>query len=148
MEELALLQRENKLMTSAWYDLASRMQMNTIQVSRRVEPVSWLNKQRQAVHSGPIVCASTNHSHSFQDPNNPTEKIISFLTYLVLSFPFPPAVLIFAHFGHPPSLPTFYICLFLFWYPSRDYTGRNCLLCIMIHDSDGRLWRNLGSNKY
>ena len=49
-----LLQRENKLMTSAWYDLSSRLQTNTVVLLRRSEPQSWLNKQRNAIHA-PIV---------------------------------------------------------------------------------------------
>lgn len=50
-EELELLQRENKLMTSAWYDLSSRLQTNTVALLRRSEPTSWLNKQRHTIHS-------------------------------------------------------------------------------------------------
>ncbi|KAI5800357.1 HOOK protein-domain-containing protein [Peziza echinospora] len=49
-EELSALQRENKLMTSAWYDLSSRLQTNTVVLLRRSEPQSWLNKQRNAIH--------------------------------------------------------------------------------------------------
>ncbi|KAF8454965.1 HOOK protein-domain-containing protein [Terfezia claveryi] len=54
-EELELFQRENRLMTSAWYDLSSRLQTNTVVLLRRSEPTSWLNKQRHTIHS-PIVC--------------------------------------------------------------------------------------------
>ncbi|KAF8468402.1 hypothetical protein BDZ91DRAFT_109337 [Kalaharituber pfeilii] len=50
-EELELLQRENKLMTSAWYDLSSRLQTNTVVLLRRSEPRSWLNKQRHALQT-------------------------------------------------------------------------------------------------
>ena len=45
------LQRENALITSAWYDLAGRLQSNHVVLQRRQEvPRSWLNKQRQAVN--------------------------------------------------------------------------------------------------
>lgn len=44
-QELLNLQRENKLMTSAWYGLANRLQMNNVGLQRR-EPRSFLKKQR------------------------------------------------------------------------------------------------------
>lgn len=52
-KNLAALKRENALMTSAWYDLTSRLQSNNISVGRRREdPKSWLGKQRQLVGLG------------------------------------------------------------------------------------------------
>ncbi|KAK5108922.1 hypothetical protein LTR62_007724 [Meristemomyces frigidus] len=55
LEDLAQLQKENRLMTSAWYDLSSRVQLQGVQVSsrRRYEPRSWIGKQRLLV--GPNV---------------------------------------------------------------------------------------------
>ncbi|CAI4219695.1 unnamed protein product [Parascedosporium putredinis] len=45
------LQRENALITSAWYDLSSRLQSNHVVLQRRNDaPRSWLNKQRQLVN--------------------------------------------------------------------------------------------------
>ncbi|KAJ4306833.1 hypothetical protein N0V88_000204 [Collariella sp. IMI 366227] len=42
------LQRENALITTAWYDLTSRLQSNHVVLQRRHDaPRSWLNKQRQ-----------------------------------------------------------------------------------------------------
>ncbi|KIV99108.1 uncharacterized protein PV09_09205 [Verruconis gallopava] len=52
-EELEILRRENKLMASAWYDLTSRLQSNTVMLARRQEPPrSWLGRQRIAVGGG------------------------------------------------------------------------------------------------
>ncbi|KAF1990692.1 hypothetical protein K402DRAFT_417459 [Aulographum hederae CBS 113979] len=52
-QDITNLQRENKLLTSAWYDLASRMQSNTVALQRRSEPPkSWLGRQRLAVSGG------------------------------------------------------------------------------------------------
>jgi len=52
-KNLAALKRENALMTSAWYDLTSRLQSNNVSVGRRREdPKSWLGKQRQLVGLG------------------------------------------------------------------------------------------------
>lgn len=49
-KDFAALQRENKLMTSAWFDLSSRLQSNTVMVGRRKEtPKSFLGKQRAVV---------------------------------------------------------------------------------------------------
>jgi len=51
--EFAALQCENKLMTSAWFDLVSRLQSNTVMLGRRKEsPKSFLGKQRQLVTPG------------------------------------------------------------------------------------------------
>jgi protein HOOK3 len=45
------LQRENKLVTTAWYDVTSRLQSNHVVLQRRHDvPKSWLNKQRQMVN--------------------------------------------------------------------------------------------------
>ncbi|KAF1353275.1 hypothetical protein BDV97DRAFT_291354 [Delphinella strobiligena] len=50
LKDLAALQRENKLMASAWFDLSSRLQSNTIMVGRRKESAkSFLGKQRAIV---------------------------------------------------------------------------------------------------
>ncbi|KAL2265348.1 hypothetical protein VTJ83DRAFT_6448 [Remersonia thermophila] len=44
------LQRENAMITSAWYDITSRLQSNHVVLQRRQEASrSWLNKQRQMV---------------------------------------------------------------------------------------------------
>ncbi|KAK3672919.1 hypothetical protein LTR78_007272 [Recurvomyces mirabilis] len=52
--DLAALQKENRLMTSAWYDLSNRIQQQGVSVGRRrYEPKSWIGKQRQLV--GPSV---------------------------------------------------------------------------------------------
>ncbi|KAF3927268.1 hypothetical protein ABW20_dc0109408 [Dactylellina cionopaga] len=49
------LMKEVDLMTSAWYDITSRLQSNTITLGRRKEaPVSWLGKQRHAVANFPV----------------------------------------------------------------------------------------------
>lgn len=45
------LQRENAMITTAWYDLTSRLQSNHVVLQRRHDvPKSWLNKQRQMVN--------------------------------------------------------------------------------------------------
>jgi hypothetical protein len=44
------LERENKLLATAWYDLTCRLQSNTVMLARRQEPPkSWIGKQRAAV---------------------------------------------------------------------------------------------------
>ncbi|TKA82524.1 hypothetical protein B0A55_01230 [Friedmanniomyces simplex] len=49
-EDLAALQRENRLMTSAWYELSSRLQHNGVSLGRRRhEPKSWIGRQRALV---------------------------------------------------------------------------------------------------
>lgn len=49
-QEVENLRRENKLITSAWYDMTMRLQSNTVILQRRSEaPKSWLGKQRLAV---------------------------------------------------------------------------------------------------
>lgn len=48
------LERENALISSAWYDLTSRLQSNHVVLQRRHDvPKSWLNKQRQLVNATP-----------------------------------------------------------------------------------------------
>lgn len=51
--DIAALQRENRLMVTAWYDLSSRLQNNGVSLSRRrQEPKSWIGKQRAMVGPG------------------------------------------------------------------------------------------------
>ncbi|RDA86489.1 hypothetical protein CP532_3590 [Ophiocordyceps camponoti-leonardi (nom. inval.)] len=46
------LRRENALMSTAWYELTSRLQSNHLVLQRRQDaPRSWLNKQRQMVNA-------------------------------------------------------------------------------------------------
>ncbi|KAI2615081.1 hypothetical protein GGR54DRAFT_613987 [Hypoxylon sp. NC1633] len=48
------LQRENAMITTAWYDITSRLQSNHVVLQRRHDvPKSWLNKQRQMVNATP-----------------------------------------------------------------------------------------------
>ncbi|KAI1381178.1 hypothetical protein F4677DRAFT_402357 [Hypoxylon crocopeplum] len=48
------LQRENAMITTAWYDLTGRLQSNHVVLQRRHDvPKSWLNKQRQMVNATP-----------------------------------------------------------------------------------------------
>lgn len=48
------LERENALISSAWYDLTSRLQSNHVVLQRRHDvPKSWLNKQRHLVNGMP-----------------------------------------------------------------------------------------------
>ncbi|KAF2118931.1 hypothetical protein BDV96DRAFT_568735 [Lophiotrema nucula] len=50
LQEVENLRRENKLITSAWYDITTRLQSNTVILQRKSEaPKSWLGKQRVAV---------------------------------------------------------------------------------------------------
>ncbi len=45
------LQRENAMISSAWYDLTSRLQSNHVVLQRRQDmPKSWLQRQRQMVN--------------------------------------------------------------------------------------------------
>lgn len=49
-QDIAILQRENHLMATAWYDLSSRLQNNGVSLGRRKhEPRSWIGKQRALV---------------------------------------------------------------------------------------------------
>ncbi|KAI0846627.1 hypothetical protein F5Y00DRAFT_243619 [Daldinia vernicosa] len=48
------LQRENAMISTAWYDLTSRLQSTHVVLQRRQDaPRSWLNKQRQMVNATP-----------------------------------------------------------------------------------------------
>ncbi|KAI7691547.1 hypothetical protein KC322_g11267 [Hortaea werneckii] len=52
-QDTTALQRENRLVASAWYDLAGRLQNNGVSLGRRrQEPKSWLGKQRALVGPG------------------------------------------------------------------------------------------------
>ncbi|PSR85620.1 hypothetical protein BD289DRAFT_453226 [Coniella lustricola] len=44
------LQRENSMISTAWYDLTSRLQSNHVVLQRKDQPKSWINKQRQMVN--------------------------------------------------------------------------------------------------
>ena len=49
-KDVSALERENKLMVSAWYDLSSRLQNNGVSLGRRrQEPKSWIGRQRGMV---------------------------------------------------------------------------------------------------
>lgn len=51
-EQLAMLERENLMISTAFHDQASRLQMNSVVILRRSDnPVSWLNKQRNTLDS-------------------------------------------------------------------------------------------------
>lgn len=51
--DASLLQRENQLMATAWYDLSTRLQNNGVSLGRRrQEPKSWIGKQRALVGPG------------------------------------------------------------------------------------------------
>ncbi|RPB02593.1 hypothetical protein L873DRAFT_1673240 [Choiromyces venosus 120613-1] len=48
--ELQILERENRMIASAWYDQATRLQMTSVALKRKGDaPHSWLNKQRAAL---------------------------------------------------------------------------------------------------
>ena len=54
------LQRENAMITTAWYDLTSRLQSNHVVLQRRHDaPRSWLNKQRQMVNGESLLDPAT-----------------------------------------------------------------------------------------
>lgn len=51
--DMVTLQRENRLMASAWYDVTARLQNNGVTLGRRrQEPKSWIGKQRALVGPG------------------------------------------------------------------------------------------------
>ncbi|CZT23866.1 uncharacterized protein RCC_09581 [Ramularia collo-cygni] len=51
--DIAALQRENRLMVSAWFDLSGRLQLNGTSLGRRkVEARSWIGRQRALVGPG------------------------------------------------------------------------------------------------
>jgi protein HOOK3 len=53
--ELANMQREIKLIATAWYDLTSRLQTNNVVLQRRSDaPRSWLNKQRHLLNASMV----------------------------------------------------------------------------------------------
>ncbi|KAI9889086.1 MAG: hypothetical protein M1814_005810 [Vezdaea aestivalis] len=55
-ERYANLLRENALLTTAWYDVTSRLQLKDVVLHRRNEaPRSFLNKQRQALNAKPYL---------------------------------------------------------------------------------------------
>jgi protein HOOK3 len=60
------LQRENGLMSTAWYDLTSRLQSNHVVLQRRSDmPKSWLNKQRHLVNGRvPFLATSMTNSQA------------------------------------------------------------------------------------
>jgi protein HOOK3 len=61
-QEVENLRRENQLITSAWYDMTSRLQSNTVILQRRSEaPKSWLGKQRVAVGGAGGTVRSPTH---------------------------------------------------------------------------------------
>lgn len=47
------------MISTAWYDLTSRLQSNHVVLQRKDQPKSWLNKQRQMVNGkqNPFCCA-------------------------------------------------------------------------------------------
>lgn len=80
-QELDALRRENALLTTAWYDLASRLQSNTLLLQRRSEaPKSWLGRQRASV-SGPTsavshLCLSLSFSSPCFHIQNPNKSFV------------------------------------------------------------------------
>lgn len=53
-KKVKTLELENALITTAWYDITSRLQSNHVVLQRRQDaPKSWLNKQRQMVNGMP-----------------------------------------------------------------------------------------------
>ncbi|KAK1815184.1 hypothetical protein LTR12_010443 [Friedmanniomyces endolithicus] len=60
-EDLAALQRENRLMSTAWYELSSRLQYSGVSLAkRRYEPKSWIGKQRLWLARG-RECRGSSH---------------------------------------------------------------------------------------
>ena len=49
------LERENRLMATAFHDLSSRLQMSNVTLARRTEVKGFLNKQRYAVNQASAV---------------------------------------------------------------------------------------------
>jgi protein HOOK3 len=63
-QDIASLQRENRLITTAWYDLSSRLQNNGVSLGRRrPEPRSWIGKQRALVGPNNSL-VSLGHNHN------------------------------------------------------------------------------------
>ena len=49
-QQIEILERENRLMASAYHSLAGRLQLNSVTLQRRSEqPLTWLNRQRKEV---------------------------------------------------------------------------------------------------
>ncbi|KJY01269.1 hypothetical protein TI39_contig298g00052 [Zymoseptoria brevis] len=54
-QDVSALQRENRLMATAWYDLSKRLQSNGVSLGRRKpDPKSWIGKQRALVGPGSL----------------------------------------------------------------------------------------------
>ena len=52
-QQIEALERENRLMASAYHSLAGRLQMNNVTLQRRdQQPLTWLQKQRKEVLDG------------------------------------------------------------------------------------------------
>ena len=49
------LERENKLMATAFHDLSSRLQMSNVTLARRIDAKGFLNRQRYAVNQATAV---------------------------------------------------------------------------------------------
>lgn len=70
LQELANLQRENRLITTAWYDLTTRLQSNTVVLQRRSEPPKgWLGRQRIAVKGVGNVVSTWEDKSLFPNPS-------------------------------------------------------------------------------
>ena len=56
-QEADNIRRENRLMATAWMDLASRLQLNNVSLQRRGDtlPRSWLGRARGEVSQAPAV---------------------------------------------------------------------------------------------
>ena len=78
-QELLNLRRENKLITSAWYDLTCRLQSNTVVLQRRSEaPKSWLGRQRAVVGGAGSSVSFSPHSPLLSD-------LLSVARYLMMN---------------------------------------------------------------
>ncbi|KAH7073667.1 hypothetical protein BKA63DRAFT_534101 [Paraphoma chrysanthemicola] len=68
-QELENLRRENDLIASAWYDMTSRLQSNTVILQRRAEaPKSWLGKQRVVVGGAASAVAPSRSTETTLSP--------------------------------------------------------------------------------
>jgi protein HOOK3 len=64
--DMATLQRENRLMASAWYDVTARLQNNGVSLGRRKqEPKSWIGKQRALVGPGSSMVRFTQALYAY-----------------------------------------------------------------------------------
>ncbi|KAK3705794.1 hypothetical protein LTR37_013101 [Vermiconidia calcicola] len=69
--DVASLQRENHLMATAWYDMATRLQNNGVSLGRRrQEPKSWIGKQRALVGPGSGLNPYTSTRRRTRPPNS------------------------------------------------------------------------------